>query len=557
MAQNFSQYELQPIQEQTLEDLLNVDGGTVSLTQGELQSPNFVTAQQGWKVNSEGNAEFQSIKVGNTTQYINFNGTTLEVVGGLVISENSLSAGHAISAYDVVMVGDGTSIAEFEVSTASGLGGGQSFGKVNPGADKVSQSFAGADCATEISRVSLYLKKTGSPTDTLYIKVYSGSQEGTLLASSSIAGTALTASFVKTDIDLDTRITPAGGTTYFITLSRSGSRDDVNYFDIQLNGAAYGNGIGYTHNDAGWADSGNDYYFELSVVYTSGSVFQASAAQTQEVANLTFGIAQAAAATGATISIQTGGTMTNTGWSWTAGDIIYVSDTAGSLQNSPGTFMRSVGRAISATQITLDGLLSANLAGRANTLFTRFTFLGSQNDGLSTAGGVTRNLVLTTLSVGGGTSEIYGSVVTATDSSIINWSSSFEVTIAIKLSGTFSTTNTFIGFLYTNGGDQTPTTAKHIGFQINNATVKATNGDGSTGKTTTVSATVTNFNTYRFVKNGTGVIYFYINDSLVATHTQYLPISTANPPYFVVTTRDVTNAVNLYCANGYSVIVTP
>lgn len=62
MSQNFSQYEIPEAPKPEL-PIEAIAGGAV-LKDGEFKSPNFVTGQKGWKIDSEGNAEFISIKVG-------------------------------------------------------------------------------------------------------------------------------------------------------------------------------------------------------------------------------------------------------------------------------------------------------------------------------------------------------------------------------------------------------------------------------------------------------------------------------------------------------------
>ena len=73
--------------------------------------------------------------------------------------------------------------------------------------------------------------------------------------------------------------------------------------------------------------------------------------------------------------------------------------------------------------------------------------------------------------------------------------------------------------------DQTDITNGEIRFIRNGATLYAQNANGTTATSTNVtgSLTLTNYNTYEIVFNPGTNILFYINGSLVATHTTNLP----------------------------------
>ena len=59
MAQNFEQYEIPEPEEPEL-PIVPIPGGA-TLQDGEFKSPNFVTTQRGWRIDSDGNAEFNRI----------------------------------------------------------------------------------------------------------------------------------------------------------------------------------------------------------------------------------------------------------------------------------------------------------------------------------------------------------------------------------------------------------------------------------------------------------------------------------------------------------------
>jgi hypothetical protein len=209
---------------------------------------------------------------------------------------------------------------------------------------------------------------------------------------------------------------------------------------------------------------------------------------------------------------------------------------------------------------TINGTRADVLQPRAETIFKRQIFLGAKNDGLTESvffgtGTITRNLILTKLDTGSAGVALSGDIWTSSDSSEINWDSNYEVVTSVRLGTTGTLHNVFIG-INSSTASHSPTTGRHFGFIIDNASIVASNADGTTQTITSVSATVTSRNKYRIVKNGTTNIQFYINDTLVATHTTNLPTGTITPCLFLVIGQDYTpSGREIFIANGYSVIV--
>ena len=58
----FSQYHIKEQQRPGFENF-SVEGGRTVLKDGSFESPNFKTGEKGWKVNSEGEAEFQDVSI--------------------------------------------------------------------------------------------------------------------------------------------------------------------------------------------------------------------------------------------------------------------------------------------------------------------------------------------------------------------------------------------------------------------------------------------------------------------------------------------------------------
>ncbi len=167
---------------------------------------------------------------------------------------------------------------------------------------------------------------------------------------------------------------------------------------------------------------------------------------------------------------------------------------------------------------------------RFNTLFKRYCFIGNNTDGLTeTPGGggsVSRYLVLTTLTSGGNDCTL-SSIRTHTGSGNTIFTTSngdVEVIMSVQLGAT--TAQDAIWGIEDNGAKTLPVnsviTAKHFGFVVEDGTLYASNAQGATQTKTDVSGgiTLTDMNIYRLKYDHlTGYTYFYINDSLVATHT--------------------------------------
>src|SRR3989338_4345007 len=59
---NFKQFK---IEDTKLDPTIIESGGRSILSKGEFQSPNYVREKKGWKISSEGDAEFQKVHIGS------------------------------------------------------------------------------------------------------------------------------------------------------------------------------------------------------------------------------------------------------------------------------------------------------------------------------------------------------------------------------------------------------------------------------------------------------------------------------------------------------------
>lgn len=115
-----------------------------------------------------------------------------------------------------------------------------------------------------------------------------------------------------------------------------------------------------------------------------------------------------------------------------------------------------------------------------------------------------------------------------------------------------------------NFGTTVPTnsasTNRHIGFIVEDDTLYATNANGTTQTKTDVTSgiTLTDSNQYRVIWDAGTSAKFYINDTLVATHTTNLPSGTSDTPGIFIGIRNESGGANtsMTASNNYSILVT-
>lgn len=213
---------------------------------------------------------------------------------------------------------------------------------------------------------------------------------------------------------------------------------------------------------------------------------------------------------------------------------------------------------------TINGTRADIVQPRAETLFKRFTFVGSKDDGFTESvrggtGTITRDYHLSRLDTGSAGTAIYGSFFGVATRSEANWDRNWEFIVYLKLDSTDTDYNVFIGILDNAAGiNENPSTERHFGFHFNNTTVEGSNGNGTTETNTTITGiTTSNWNTYRCVYTATSSIQFFVNDVLQGTSTTNIPSGTGTSANFIINNKDNSGQDrSLYVANGYVVIMT-
>lgn len=189
--------------------------------------------------------------------------------GGLVMGENAqvkgiggavgnvFSNGPITGANGATITGDATvatSLTEDVQARSTVCNSSQLVGKTSPQVD-YAQSFSPAD-SLPLARVSLYIKKVGSPSSPS-VKIVadnSGSPGTTVLASATLLVSNVTTSYGWIDVSFSSPANLVAGQTYWIVIDTSANAS--NYFDwCSDSNNGFGNGVG-KYKDS-WSTSGS------------------------------------------------------------------------------------------------------------------------------------------------------------------------------------------------------------------------------------------------------------------------------------------------------------
>ena len=225
----------------------------------------------------------------------------------------------------------------------------------------------------------------------------------------------------------------------------------------------------------------------------------------------------------------------------------------------------------SADTALVNAVDAAQVQPRAETLFQRFVFIGSADDGLTETTGanstITRGLLSTRIrsynTVGDTSCYLISQDFSDTSSNAITFNDSIEVIIFAKGGTKGGTTNAWdfsvgIGGSVVDAND----TQRMFRFFSEDGVMSTQSADGTTQQETDVSAglTLTNWNTYRIVFIAGTSVKFYINDVLKATHTTNIPSGTTQPTLVMGAASSASGGdtadYDVIISNGYSVFIT-
>lgn len=194
--------------------------------------------------------------------------TNNAVITGNVYSNGNISGSNDARITGSVVASSYTNTTpELTVGTSATPDYGIDLGRSTTGITKIAQSFS-ISTSTPVAKISLYLKKTGSPSNvTVSIMTNSGgnpnNQQG---SSATLYGSQVTTSYGWVDVYPTTPITLTPNTTYWVQLSVSNT-SATNYYTIGQVANAYTGGQTKTKAGNGsWATptpTGQDTYLHL------------------------------------------------------------------------------------------------------------------------------------------------------------------------------------------------------------------------------------------------------------------------------------------------------
>lgn len=195
--------------------------------------------------------------------------------GGFVFSNNAFVVGNIYANGDVigangayvtgdVWVAGGTALSPEEQQTTNNAD--YEFGRVSPTLD-IAQSFSLSD-SNVLNKVSLYIKKTGSPSN-VTVRILAdddGLPSKTVVGSGTLSASSVTANYSWADVTFPSPPPLVGGLTYWLSVDTSANPSNYWTIGSQTNNG-YGNGVGmvsasWNASSPVWNDAGRDYAFK-------------------------------------------------------------------------------------------------------------------------------------------------------------------------------------------------------------------------------------------------------------------------------------------------------
>lgn len=240
--------------------------------------------------------------------------------------------------------------------TINATGSSSTFGKDDASRNSIGQTFQEAGAMDNVNTIKVYLSKSGTPTDNVRVSIRAtsgGLPTGGDLAYADVAGADLTTSLVLKTLTLNTAVNLSAGTKYAIVFTRSGSLDNSNYYNTQIQSSSiYANGNLVRAIGTNWFSEAEDIYLVLQYVetYTADRVYISDANNTDR--HFFLGFATTTANAGQNITVKIGG-VSNGFTGLTPNSTYYVQDTIGTIGTSPGSTSLPVGKALSTSEILL------------------------------------------------------------------------------------------------------------------------------------------------------------------------------------------------------------
>lgn len=329
---------------------LTVTGGGITLSSGgslKGGQTDYNTGT-GFFIGYSGGAYKQSIGV-DTGNRLTFDGTTLTLVGRNNLNYYQFTAGQDLTAGDAIIIGDGTSTFEIDISTLD-----QATRDIY-GANWWGQAFTTSVTADKITKVSLYLGVAGTPPGNLDVSLYatsSGLPTGSPLATKSVDADVIITGTAWYDFTFASAVTVSASTTYAIVVSLPSGVNSSN--DVVLHVAnVSGSRLTSTDSGSNWSSEAGAVVSKYTEQQTeTGKVYKSDASLNDLYANNFIGFAtETVNAEDSVLCIINGLVSGLSGI--TVGSTYYLSDTSGAISTSAGSQSRKIGIGFSSTELLL------------------------------------------------------------------------------------------------------------------------------------------------------------------------------------------------------------
>lgn len=270
----------------------------------------FDNTQSGFRLGiDDSDSDRAKFYIGNTTEYLNWTGSSLNIKGNLNASVAYLAtAAQNLSQGDAVMVCTGTTT-PLQVYIQGTTTAAADFGETNGNQVKQSQKWV-ATSTDNIYAIDVVLKTVGSPADSVRVGIQAdsaGSPSGSFLDSDTKTAASLTGSFASYQFTVNVNVT--NGTTYHTVIERTSTQSDTDYYQIRnTSDAGYPEGTQQTYDGTSWSAGAGDldglHIFQTKAAAGTVCLTEARAATFYE----TFiGFAKTNVASGATVYVETAG----------------------------------------------------------------------------------------------------------------------------------------------------------------------------------------------------------------------------------------------------------
>lgn len=319
----------------------------------------FTNTDPGFIIGYDFSALCSKVYIGNSTNYFNWDGTTITATGHLIINgtvidsafTQQFTCGHAITAGNAVYVADGVNGGLLNIDGAGSVG--SSFTLASSGAiQRVAQSFK-TTADTYIGAVLLDLNFGGGQ---LWLDIQADSA-GVPSGTSLVGGYVVYTENPTGDIfRFKIPYKCIANTTYWAVLI--GGTGATIYV---MKGVEYADGKSMQYNGTTWSDTiSTDIVFHMYEILPSGYIGKASASTIVSgcgtgIRYLNFiGMSTETKAIDAVAKTAIAGVTT--GLTGLTPGVYYLSDTAGAIQTTAGSNSRKVGIAISATALEVSNV---------------------------------------------------------------------------------------------------------------------------------------------------------------------------------------------------------